>query len=146
MKPFSLDTVLRYRKQMEDKAISRLVEAENNRMIIETKLRDKKKIYHYLITALAKLQSQGIDVSELIRYDERILYIQTQITGLEEKLHDAKELIVKARGYVLTKSKEKKIMEKLRDKQNLAWKQYLAKKEAAQLDEIAVMSHDRKNN
>ncbi len=129
---------------MEDMAISRLVEAENNRMIIETKLRDKEKIYTDLITALAKLQTQGMDVNELIRYEERIFFIKTQITGLEEKLPDAEKLVLKARGYVLTKSKEKKIMEKLRDKQNLAWKQYLAKKEAAQLDEIAVMSHDRK--
>lgn len=144
MKPFSLHTVLKYRKQMENKAINRLAEAERRMRIIENQFQRKNNAYHNLINELARRQSQPMDVADLIRYEEHIYYTADQLQDLKEKLDDAKELVMKARNHVLTKSKEKKVMEKLRDRQNLAWKQYLDKKEAATMDEIAVMRHNRK--
>ncbi len=144
MKPFALHTVLKYRKQLENKAFNRLVEAEKKKSLLEAQLHEKEENYLNLKTSLEAMQVHGIDVNDLIRYEERIQYIKTQIADLTEKIIDADALVFKARTHVLTKSKEKQVMENLRDRQNLAYKQYLDKKEAAQMDEIAVMNYDRK--
>jgi flagellar FliJ protein len=44
---------------------------------------------------------------------------------------------------LIKRSKERKVMEKLKTRQNQAWRAHLDKKEAAMLDEIAVIFHER---
>ncbi len=144
MKPFSLQTVLKHRKQMVDMAVNRLAEAEKKRKLLYSKLQENEKRYSELLTLLAERQNNGMAVEELIRFEEHIIFLKAKIVELAEKVEDADEVVLRAKTHVLNKSKEKQIMEKLRDRQNLAWKLHLDKKETAMLDEIAVMSHDRK--
>ncbi len=125
-------------------AINRLAEAEKKKSGLVARFKEKEETYLNLVATLAQRQTRGMPVDELIRYEEHILFIKGQMSELEGEITDAEELVVKARSHVLGKSKEKQIMEKLRDQQNLAWKLHLDKKETAQLDEIAVMRHDKK--
>ena len=46
--------------------------------------------------------------------------------------------------HLVKTSKDRKIMEKLREQQNAAHAKYLEKKESGMLDEIAVLAHARK--
>jgi flagellar protein FliJ len=144
MKPFSLHTVLKYRKQMENKAVNRLAETERKLIIIKKQYDKKNAQYQQLVHELSNRQNQPMDVTEFVRFDEHIQFLSSQLKEIQEKLDDAKKLVLKARNHVFIKSKERKVMEKLRDKQNLAYKQYIEKKEAATMDEIAVMRHGRK--
>ncbi len=125
-------------------AINRLAKAEKKKGVLVARFKETEEKYFNLVTALAQRQTHGMPVDELIRYEEHILFIKGQMRELEDEIADAEEQVVKARTHVLNKSKEKQIMEKLRDQQNLAWKLHLDKKETAQLDEIAVMRHDKK--
>ncbi len=125
-------------------AVNRLAEAEKKRKLLYSKLQENEKRYSELLTLLAERQNNGMPVEELIRFEEHIIFLKTKIVALAEKVEDADEVVLRAKTHVLNKSKEKQIMEKLRDRQNLAWKLHLDKKETAMLDEIAVMSHDRK--
>ncbi len=144
MKPFTLQTVLKFRKQMVDMAVNRLAEEEQKKALLISEVHEIEKRYNNLISSLTERQNSGMAVDELIRYEDHIMYLKEQIEELKEKIIAADEHVMRAKSHVLNKSKEKQIMEKLRDRQNLAWKLHLEKKETAQLDEIAVMSHDKK--
>jgi flagellar protein FliJ len=143
MKPFSLDSVLKYRVQLEKIAKNRLYEAEKKRAAVYLQLQQKEDIFRTLIADLAKLQSQGMEVVEMIRYEERIALIKNQVNNLRTTLAEKDKKVLRERENTLIKSKDRKVMEKLKERQNIAWQQYLNKKEAAMLDEIAVIFHER---
>ena len=143
MKPFSLDTVLKYRVQLEKIAKNRLHAAEKKRAETLQQLQQKEAIYNTLVGDLARLQSQGMNVVEMIRYEERINVEKNELDLLKNTLVEREETVLRERENTITKSKERKVMEKLKEKQNTAWQHYLNKKEAALLDEIAVIFHER---
>jgi len=143
MKPFSLDTVLKYRLQLEKIAKNRLHAAEKKRAETLQQLQQKEAIYNTLVGDLARLQSQGMNVVEMIRYEERIDLIKNELGILQNSLAEKEKTVLHERENTLQKSKERKVMEKLKERQNTAWRQYLNKKEAALLDEIAVIFHER---
>jgi flagellar FliJ protein len=143
MKPFSLDTVLNYRIQLEKIAMNRLYAAEKKRAEALLQLQQKETICKTLINDLATLQSRGMDVIEMIRYEERIIVEKSELDILKIALAEKEEKVLRERENTIKRSKDRKAMEKLKEKQNAAWQQYLNKKEAALLDEIAVIFHER---
>ena len=48
------------------------------------------------------------------------------------------------RQVLVKASTDRRILEKLRDQQNTNYRQYLDRKETEMLDEIAVLSHERR--
>jgi flagellar FliJ protein len=54
--------------------------------------------------------------------------------------------VEKKRQHLLQASKNRKIIEKLEEQQNAAYKKHLDKLEAGMLDEIAVLSHEHKKS
>lgn len=143
MKPFSLNSVLKYRVQLEKIAKNRLYEAEKKRAEALLRLQQEETIFRTLVSDLAGLQSQGMDVDEMIRYEERITLIKNEVNSLRTTLAEREKAVLVERENTLHKSKERKVMEKLKERQDIAWQQYLNKKEAAMLDEIAVIFHER---
>jgi flagellar protein FliJ len=143
MKPFSLDTVLNYRVQLEKIAKNRLNAADKKRAEAFLHVQQKEAAFNTLIDDLAGLQSQGIEVTEMIRYEERIGVEKEELETLKKVLAEKEAQVLRERENTVKRSKERKVMEKLKEKQNAAWQQYLNKKEAALLDEIAVIFHER---
>jgi len=143
MKPFSLVTVLKHRKSLEDQAIYRLAKAreEENRALQQ--LADEEQILAVLIDTLTQEQSMGIEVVKLARYEQRIILLEKQIVTLRAILHKKKEEVSRAQNHLLSRSKDRKIMETLQQKQDEAWQLFLKQKETATLDEIAVIFHNR---
>lgn len=142
MKPFNLQTVLDYRKRLEDIAQHRLIEAKNVEEIIKKKLNDEINALELFINETEALQAQGIGITELIRYEERISAQKHNILAIKKNLSEKSELVLKEQQHLLLRCKERQIMERLKETQNLAWKGYLDKKEAAMLDEIATTRHE----
>ena len=54
-----------------------------------------------------------------------------------QQVEQKRQVLVKA-------STDRRILEKLRDQQNANYRQYLDRKETAMLDEIAILSHERR--
>ena len=142
MKPFSLETVLNYRQRLEDIAHNRFFEAEKNRTIIEKKLAHELKLLDKLIKTSSALQAKGITITELIRYENIILKNEENILAIRKTLAEKEVLAEKERENLIRRSRDRQILEGLKDHQNLAWKAYLNKKEAAMLDEIAIIRYD----
>ena len=84
-----------------------------------------------------------MEVVRLAWFEQRIPLIEKQVMALRVLLQKKKEGVNRAHKHLITKSKDRKIMETLQQKQDEAWQQYLNQKETATLDEIAVLFHDR---
>ena len=139
MKPFELETVLKYRDRLKSIARNKLQEAQNVRDRVRDRLAAKESEYQELITNLNTLQAGGIDVLEHIRYENRIEFVSRDINSFKKQLEKKQELVIRERKHLIQKSKEHKALEKLKERQNADWKRWLDKKEAAMLDEIAVL-------
>ena len=143
MKPFELEAVLRYRKRLKDIAINKFEEAKKQFDLVRVKLAQANKERENLIDTLAGMQRQGVDIQDHIRFETRIEFLGELIKRMQGELDKKQAAVVRARNVLMQKSKEQKVMEKLKEKQNSEWRQFLDKKEAAMLDEIAVLHGKR---
>lgn len=144
MKPFTLHAVLKYRHQLEDQALQSLAQA----LEVETRLRQAlNQVEEELAELYQDLQrdkEQGTTVDRLIRFDQRIDLVKTQVAERRTALEKQQLQVNKRRQQLLKASKDRKVIEKLKEQQNAAYKHHLDKLEARMLDEIAVLSHERR--
>lgn len=146
MKPFTMEPVLRYRKQLADEARQRLFAAKKKEGEIQEKIFQIEKRLIRLYTDLALEKAEGTTVDRLLLFENRIPTLQETIKELHAQLEEQKKIVARRRRRLLQAGQDKKALEKLKEKQNLSYKQYIDKKEAGMLDEIAVLRHGRQNN
>lgn len=143
-KPFSLDTVLNYKKRRKDEAGQRLVQAIKNKEAVAQKLANKLFEQIELSTQLEELQNKGIDIQMLILYEDRIEFLKHEADSIEKNLKAKERIVDTERNHLIACAKEHKILSQLKEKQNNAWRQHLSKKEASILDEVAVTRYKTK--
>lgn len=146
MKPFTMHAVLKYRQQLEDIARQRLYQALEVEARMQAALLQVKEELAELYTSLQKDKEQGTTVDRLILFDHRIEVVQELVASRQSELEKQQVQVAKKRQQLVKASKDRKIMEKLREQQNAAYAQYLEKKETIMLDEIAVLSFARKQS
>lgn len=142
-KPFSLDTVLNYRKRLEDLAKNRFFESKNIQSIIEQKLISEKDTLHNIISECEQLQVEGIEITRLIQFEEKIVATKNNLLAIEKNLQEKIKLVEQAQLNLLQKSQEYQVMKRLKHEQNASWQDHLNKKEAAMLDEVAIMRYGK---
>ncbi len=145
MKPFNLDTVLDYRKRLEDIAIHRLAEAKRQEKIIQQKLDEDNRHLAALIKETAQLQNEAISILDLINFENRILFLKKNIHSVKTKLQEKSKNRNRMQENLVEKSRNRQILASLKDQQNRSWKKHLDKKEVAMLDEIATIRHNAGN-
>ena len=143
MKPFGLDTVLEYRQRLEDIAKNTLAQARQQEQEIQQRLQTEQNECLALIAAIERSQQQGVQILELIRQEELLTYRKTQLKELEKEHRRRQERVARARKELLQKAQERQVLEKLKEKQDAEWRHHLNKKEAAMLDEIALIFRNR---
>lgn len=143
MKPFRLHTVLSYRRTLENRAQERLVRAreEEERLLREmereqTRLRD-------LCMEFEDKKKQGINVGEVLVYQNHLHQVRNLIAQRESELQSARDDVARKERDLSRASRERKLLEKLKEKQDRRYRQYLEDKEKKELDEIAVLFHER---
>ncbi len=146
MKPFALHAVLAYRKRLEDNARQRLLDAKKVMEVIANKLREEQESFAALIEKTERLKMEGINILELVLYEEQITRGEGNIEAIEKNLRDKTEIVQREQQNLLRRAKDRRIMERLKERQDLAWKGYLDKKELAMLDELAITRHDSGEN
>jgi len=144
MKPFSLHSVLRYRQRLEDTAVTRLNDARHQLAEKESVLKQAQYEYSLNLKTYQKMQSQGISIEDLLRYEHHLVVLQEKIDNLSSECDSARQNVEQKRKVVITRSKDKKVLEQLQLRQDSGHRKYLAKKETSLLDEMAVLAHDRK--
>ena len=143
MKPFSMHAVLGYRRRLEDTARQQLHQALETEARLQEALIRIEAEKDELIEALSCDREQGTTVDRLLLYEYRLDLVKQQIVSRRSDLEKHQVQVAMKRQQLLKASKERKIMEKLQEQQNAAYKTFVEKKELAQIDEIAVLSHER---
>jgi len=143
MKPFALHAVLKYRRQLVDAAQKRLFQAQEKEAKLKEALRLVEEELAELYAGLQRENEQGITVDRLVLFDHRIDLVKEQVARRKTELEKQQLLVAQKRQQLVKASKDRKIIEKLEEQQNAAYKKYIEKKEAGMLDEIAVLSHER---
>ena len=146
MKPFTLDNVLAYRRRLEDIAHHRFLEAQKVHRLVEKKLAEENTVLAELAGRSEHLQAEGMNITELIRYEERILQIKANVRAIAKTLTEKAEMVLREHQNLINRASERQIMERLKERQNKAWTAFLDKKETAMLDEIALLRHDSDHN
>jgi flagellar protein FliJ len=141
MKPFTLHSVLKYRRQLEDGARQHLFEALEAQAARQRQLGLADQELDELYALEMRSMETGVTPDRLALFEHRIDLIRKRRTTLQEELEKQTEQVRLRRRQLLAASKERRVMEKLRDNQNLAYQRHIDKKEAAMLDEIAVLFH-----
>ena len=144
MKPFSMEPVLRYRKQLEDEARQKLFISRRKEAEISRQLKDAQQIVTDLYGNLEREKREGTTADRLLLYENRILLEQENVQDLQKQLARQQQEVARRRRRLLHAGQEKKALEKLKEKQNIAYKQFREHQEAAMLDEIAVLRHNRR--
>jgi flagellar FliJ protein len=144
-KPFSMDTVLKVRKREEDFAQQKFMQALEQQQKVENNLLSCKEKQNATIQLLAQKQQQGLIAVEMARFENKIEFNYRQINSLANLLQEKKQFTEKKRKILVQKSQEHKILETLKEQQNKNWDKYIEKKEAAMLDEIAILHHGRES-
>ena len=105
MEPFGLDAVLNYRKRLEEMAQKRFYQAQKVRNTIERKLREETKLLAELIETAAAKQTEGVEITELIFFEEHINYVRQNITNIETNLAEKTAIVKKEHERLVQKSK-----------------------------------------
>jgi len=146
VKPFGLQTVLDYRKRLEDSAQHKLIEAKTVYRKIEEKYILEQQRLTETLAERDRREQEGINIMELIRYEEHTERLTANIEAISKTLQEKALLVKQAQEHLLKRAREKQVLEKLKEKQNHDWRNYLDKKEALMLDEIAIIRHEREDN
>lgn len=139
-----MHAVLKYRRQLEDSARQTLAQAMEIEARLQKMLQQTEKELTGLYADLQQDQEQGTTVDRLRLFDTRIDLVRNELEAQRTKLIEQQQQVAQRRQMLVKRSKDRKIIEKVRDQQNAAYARFLEKKEMTMLDEIAVLSHERK--
>ncbi|MGW8193660.1 MAG: flagellar export protein FliJ [Desulforhopalus sp.] len=141
-KPFTLDSVLNYRRQLERLAQQRLFAAESAYNQLKDTLAGEEHNYKFLLRESERLQANAVSIIVLMRYDERLNFLQQRIKAIRKTLAEKETNVLNEQKNLEKRRKDRRVMEHLKERQNRYWKNYLSKKEMTILDEIAVFRHN----
>lgn len=138
---FSLETVLKHKKRLEDEAQKNFTTSKRNLEEAQSVLKSMYSLIDRSRDEIAKFQSSrnGQTISQIL---ERESFIQGQGVRIQKQRELIRELHLdleeKQEALVLA-LRERKTLEKLKEKQKREYDKEVARKEALELDEIATM-------
>jgi flagellar FliJ protein len=140
MQGFQLQTVLDYRETKESLAQQSLAEAKRN----EHELMQELERVHSDLSRLEKeqeaKQAAGLECRELLLYQNGKECRRLRIRELEDSIASARREVERKRQDLLRASREKKLLEKVKERQSERLSHHLRKQEQERLDEIATTS------
>jgi flagellar FliJ protein len=143
MKPFSMEPVLRYRQQLADEARQKLFSSQKVEAEIQTRLIQATDRLKTLYADLSLERTRGTTIDRLLLFENRIPIVQKEIKEVQVELEKQQKVVERRRRHVIQANQDKKALEKLKERQDMNYKKYVDKKEAAMLDEIAILRHGR---
>jgi flagellar protein FliJ len=136
---FKLEGVLRQRKHVEQEKMRILATALKHQNDCETELRRLSDTVQQTNDDLRRNHLTGVlDMSFLSAHRRFMNAMHRQSAGIQEKIAQAKLRVVEARIALGEAAKQRKVMEKLREKHHERWRSEQAAKEFRELDEIGV--------
>lgn len=137
-KKFKLQPVLNYRQTLENEACQRLAQGLEREENLQWQLTENRARITTLCRDLDERQCTGIAVDELMLHTAHIEGEKERSKKLEQELARLQREIVEHRQALCTASRDKKLLEKLKEKIGEEERQFQDRQEMILLDEIAL--------
>ncbi len=141
---FKLQPVLHHRRKKEDIFKKELADIKRLFEIEKSILEKLERRLTNLHTELRGKQRSSLDPSEAVAYSNYIDRVEQEIELQMIKLTNIANDVKRAQERLIEASKDKKILEKLYDKQYEEFKKELERIEQGLIDEIATIRHNRR--
>jgi flagellar FliJ protein len=136
---FKLEGVLRQRKHVEQEKMRALATALKHQSDCELELQKLNDTVQQTNDDVRRNHLTGVlDMDFLTAHRRFMNAMQRQSIGMQQKIAQAKQRVNEARAVLAEAAKQRKVMEKLREKHYDRWRAELAAKEFRELDEIGV--------
>lgn len=146
MRPFQfrlqtkLDLSSREEQQIREELQIRILQREQK----QRELDEVTSKLDEIETAMKALMAEGFRLEEFLILKNYLPIVRSMRLNKEAELTQAEAAIAETRNVLIEKMKERKILEKLREKEWVAYLTELNKEEQKIIDELAINSHFRK--
>ncbi len=137
MKPFKLHTVLNHRRNLEGVAMQRLSMSQQEVEVIREEMNVEDQLLFQASQEFEKLKQEELNIDKIVLYHKHIHVLREKISSLGTDLLKAEEQTEIKRGDLLEAVRDKKLLEKLKEKQDHGYLGFLEEKEDEEMDEIA---------
>lgn len=141
---FRLQKVMEYKEDIEKQKMGELAEAENRLMVEIEKLETLKKREQAYLDEIDVMRQQTVihpvEIQALYRYIEKLKSMQN---AQRVQINKAKKVVEAKRQALVLATQEKKVLEKLKEKQVQAYEAEVARQEQIFFDEIASTKYGR---
>lgn len=139
MKPFKLQVVLDHRQRLEDLAQQKLSQAVSEEQNLRASIDKAQEHFESLSIEYEERQSRGMLCHEFMLYENRIEHQRHQLISLEKEHKKAQDFVHRCREELTDASKNKHLLEKLKEKKLTEIEQDLKLKEMNELDEMTIL-------
>jgi len=144
MPRFKLEALLNHRRHQEEVCQKELAQTERLLADEKGKLRDLKKEKRDHIENLQIKQKEKINASDMILSVNYIQRLSKEIEDQKQGVRDATQKVYQKRQELIVIVKKRKTLEKLKEKQYLAYQEKAMRNERKFMDDVASTRHARK--
>lgn len=137
-KQFKLQNVLNYRKILEDQAQQKLAETLQVQSDLHQQSQAATQQLELVIAQVEQKQGEGLSIMELQLFEDEIFHQRQRQTRLAEQLDQINLILNECRLELMHAMRERKIIEKLKDKHLAEYLRKLDQKERVMLDEVSL--------
>ena len=141
---FKLQVLLNHRRHQEDVCQKQLAQAERQLADEKGKLRQQKRQKRDHLQSLKVKQKALRNVSDIILSVDYIQQLSNKIENQKNCVREATKNVNEKRSELIGIVKKRKTLEKLKEKDLLAYQQKIMQNERKLLDEVASTRHARK--
>ncbi|NOY13970.1 MAG: flagellar export protein FliJ [Deltaproteobacteria bacterium] len=139
-KKFKLQSVLNYRRSLEDQAQQLLATSLQHKGELVAELECRRTALKQYDRELKRRQQEGLTVAEIDIFETQIHHCRRLMEQLQQELERLERQIISERKELLNAARDKQVMEKLKDRQEAEYRKELSRKEREILDEISLRS------
>ena len=143
MKPFKLQAVLDYRQTLSNIAQQELYRTREEEKELIAKLGKERRELDNLYADFAERQQSGLTANELVLYEKSCVHKAESLELLEKKLGTIRRKVTAQRQTLREADRDKKLLERFKEKQMDAYNLMLHRREVSKQDEISIQKHGR---
>jgi len=141
---FKLDAVLRHRKAIEQEKLRLYAAALAAFKELEDQLKELNLTMRQTNDDILQNHLLGkLDIGFITAHRRFLLGMQRKAASLAASMATAQKQVDAARAVLAEAAKQRKVMEKLREKQEQRWKEEVSRKEMIAADEVAMQLSNR---
>jgi flagellar FliJ protein len=135
---FKLEGVLRHRERIEQERQRELAVVQAEMVQLQSELRGFNTEVQSNVAGARNQLVGKLDMSYLAAHRRYMLGMQRKIHDLAQRMATQQQRVEEARRALTEATRQKKILEKLRERQHARWTLEQNRKEAAALDELST--------